>query len=90
MNRVLNEFATKEANGSYSVSRENALKLASEVIRNNEAVAQDQDMWNQIHIDNEFPKAWNHFDNLNQGKIAAVEVPQFLRFFSRKNTIQLG
>ena len=41
MNRVLNEFATKEKDGKYTVSRANALKLASEIIRTNPMVASD-------------------------------------------------
>lgn len=43
--------------------------------------------WTSVHLEQQFDKAWSHFDNLSQGVIDVDQVHNLLRMVSRNSAI---
>merc|ERR1712046_449799 len=94
-------YATKdEKSGQAVITRANALKLAEEVI-NTELTPRDEDgevdftmgmnkRQRLTYLDNQFDKAFSHFDVLSQGFIAADQAAAFSRFLLKDQYVQLA
>ena len=69
MNKALRQYGEPVDGGkNFVFSRESVLALATDVMENNQGMRPCDA---KAHIGAEFDKAWNHFDNLNEGKIHA-------------------
>ena len=84
MNKALRQYG--EHDGKHFVfSRDSVLALSTDVMENNQGMRPCDA---KAHIGAEFDKAWNHFDNLNEGKIHADQLENFYRLMTRNATMQ--
>lgn len=86
MGRVVSQYGQKLENkpGQFFINYNNLKDLALETMVTNKKL---RPYYARVHIDEQFDKAWHHFDNLSQGVINVDQVHNFLRMVSRDSTI---
>ena len=86
MDRVVSQYGQKLGNkpGRFFINYKNLRALAEETMIKNKKMLP---YWARVHIDEQFDKAWHHFDNLSEGVIDVDQVHNLLRMVSRDSTI---
>jgi len=86
MERVVRQYGEKldTKPGRFFINYKNLRTLAEETMIKNKKMLP---YWASVHIDQQFDKAWHHFDNLSQGVIDVDQVHNLLRMVSRDSTI---